>query len=70
MEQELFTPVTRDKAIETTISNLVQAGILLPGQVSSYMGKISKLDNYQLAEQLCASRLLLDSYYETCKSKN
>ena len=69
---ELFTPRVRDRAIETTISNLVMAGLVEPEEVASYMRNLTKLSNNYLAEQMVASRLLLDKYYErnTTERKN
>lgn len=60
----LFSLATRDKAIETTCSNLVMAGLLLPSEVTTYMSTLHSYNDSQLAEALIESRLLLDNYYE------
>lgn len=67
---ELFSPQIRNSAIETTCSNLIMAGLLQPLEVARYMTHLTRMDNLHLAEQLCASRLLLDTYYETCFAVN
>jgi len=64
MKPELFNPKVRDKAIETACSNLLMSGVLLPEDIAGYMSQITGLNNYDLAEQLVATRLLLDNYYE------
>ena len=67
--QEIFSPRVRDKAIHTTCSNLIMAGILLPSDVAGYMADITHLDNWQLAEQLIASRQLYDNNLEQCANQ-
>ena len=61
---ELFSLATRDKAIETTCSNLIMAGLLLPPEVATYMSTLHSYNDSQLALALVESRLQLDSYYE------
>jgi len=64
----LFTPTIRDRAIETTISNLIMAGLLERKEVPKYMACIAKYTDTELGEVLVESRLLLDGYYErTCR---
>jgi len=63
-DEQIFQPAIRDRAIETTCANLLISGVLLPEEISRYMSQITSLNDYELAEQLCASRLLLDNYYE------
>jgi len=72
MRQQLFTsPRVRDKAIETTCSNLVMAGgILTPQEVSSFMTELTGYTDVQLGIALIESRLLLDEYLEKCWSRN
>ena len=64
---KLFSPLVRDRAIDTTCSNLIMAGILPPEELSGYMANLTRLNDYELAEQLCASRILLDKYLETAR---
>lgn len=61
---QLFNPQVRDRAIETTCSNLVMAELLEWHEVYDYMIRLARMNNIELAEQLCVSRLLLDNYYE------
>ena len=61
---ELSSLTTRDKAIETTCSNLIMAGLLLPSEVASYMSTLHSYNDSQLAGGLAESRLQLDNYYE------
>ena len=64
-QQRLFNnPETHDRAIETTISNLLMAGVLRPCEVSACMMGLTRLDDLALATHLVASRLKLDDYYE------
>jgi len=70
MKQTLFSATVRDSAIETTVSNLVMAGYLLPGEEAKLMGKLTRMNDFELAEQLCASRLLLDQHLEICWNLN
>ena len=63
-DEQIFQPAIRDRAIETTCANLLISGVLLPEEISRYMSQITSLNNSELAEQLCASRLLLHKYYE------
>ena len=67
---QLFPPQVRDKAIETTCSNLVMSGELLPQEVGDYMTMLTGLDNLALARQLLASRLDYDHYLANRWSKN
>jgi len=69
MSRELFTTTIRNAAIETTCSNLVIVGVLLKQEVATYTIKLTSMNDYELAEQLCYSRLLLDNYYESMASK-
>ncbi len=64
MKQQLLNPTVHDKAIETTCRNLALAGLLLQPEVAGYMLKLTGMDDYDLADELITSRLLLDSYYE------
>ena len=61
---KLFEPRIRDKAIETTCSNSIMAGMLKPQDVSKYMAYVSALSDARLAEQLIASHQLLEEYYK------
>ena len=63
-DELIFQPAIRDRAIETTCANLLISGVLLPKEIPHYMSQITSLNNRELAEQLCASRLLLHKYYE------
>lgn len=58
----MFTP-TRDRLIDTTISNLVMAGILLTPEVAKYMAHLGTLTDDELARQLVGSKRLLDRHY-------
>lgn len=60
----LFSLATRDKAIETTCSNRIMAGLLLPPEVATYMSTLHSYNDNQLALVLVESRLQLDNYYE------
>lgn len=66
--KEIFSPQVRGKAITTTCSNFIMAGLLQPSQVASYMTQLASMNNYQLAEQMVTSRLFLDNYLETTTS--
>ena len=66
----LFTPTVRDQAIETTCSNLIMAGLLLPKEVAGFMCQVTSYADLELAEILCHSRLLLDNYLEHCWNLN
>jgi len=59
---QLFQPKVRDQAIETICSNLIMAGLLFPCEVAKYMKSLCVLNNLQLAEELCESRLALDRH--------
>ena len=62
---KLFEPQVRDRAIETTYSNLAMAGgILLPKEVAGFMTELTSYTDEQLGIALRESRLLLDNYYE------
>jgi len=61
---KLFEPRIRDRAIETTCSNSIMAGMLKPQDVSKYMAYVSALSDARLAEQLIASHQLLEEYYK------
>jgi len=69
---KLFTrPQVRDKAIETTCSNLIMAGgILTPAEVAGFMTQLTGYTDVQLGIALIESRNLLDNYLENCQSKN
>jgi len=54
----------RDRTIDSTISNLVMAGALLPPEVARYMARLGTLNDNELAKQLLSSRQLLDGHYE------
>jgi len=70
MDKTLFMAIVRDSAIETTVSNLLMAGLLLPGEEAMFMGRLTRMNDLELTEQLRASRLLLDHYLENHWSKN
>ena len=61
----IFSPTVRDIAIETTCSNLIQAGLLQLRATPRYMTVLTQCDDDELALILDKSRLLLDSYYES-----
>jgi len=54
----------RDRTIDSTISNLVMAGALLPPEVARYMARLGTLNDNELARQLLSSRQLLDVHYK------
>jgi len=54
----------RDDAIDTTSSNLLLSGTLLPEDVGKYLEYITSLDDLDVAKQLLGSRSLLDLYLE------
>ncbi|KKK57598.1 hypothetical protein LCGC14_3052860 [marine sediment metagenome] len=54
--QRLFDPKSRDKAIDTTCSYLVMAGLLLPDEVTYYMSVLTGYDDERLARVLLESR--------------
>ena len=60
----MFTAKMKDKAVETTCSNLVMSGDLLPEAVGRYMTYISKLSDTMLAQELINSKVLLRNYYK------
>jgi len=64
MTQKLFEPKNRDRAVETTCSNLVMTGVLLPSEVGNYMSRLVGMNDLELAETLCYSRLLWDKHLE------
>ena len=66
----LFSPTVRDQAIETTCSNLMMAGLLLPQEVAKYMRQIVVYNDSELAEVLCESRFLYDQHLESYWSMN
>jgi len=69
--KQLFTPQSRDKAIETTCCNLVMAGLLLHGEESKFMADtIIGYTDAELTEILCRSKRLLAKYLEQCWSLN
>ena len=70
MDETLFTATVRDRAIETTCSNLVMCGELLPDEVGDYMARLTGLSNLDLARQLLVSRMDYDHYLENQWSKN
>jgi len=67
---KLFRPKVRDRAIETTCSNLMMVGLLLPCEVSRYMSVLSSYADSQLAEVLVESRMLYDGALEGNASRN
>jgi len=70
MDKTLFMAIVRDSAIEVTVSNLIEAGLLLPGEEAMFMGRLTRMNDLELTEQLRASRLLLNHYLENRWSKN
>ena len=54
----------RDRTIDSTTSNLVMAGALLPPEVAKYIAHLGTLNDNELARQLLSSRQLLDGHYE------
>lgn len=58
------TPQLKDRAVETTCSNLIIAGILLPPEVPKYMGYVAKMNDNDLVMEFVNSRLLMDEYYQ------
>ena len=55
-EQQLFaSPLVRDRAIETTCSNLVMAGGLLPQEVAGFMTELTGYTDVQLGIALIES---------------
>jgi len=60
----MFSTPTRDRTIESTISNLVMTGALLPPEVARYMARLGTLNDNELARQLLSSRQLLDVHYK------
>jgi len=64
MAQKLFDPKVRDRAIETTCSNLIMAGVLLPSEVGKYMSQLAGVNDIELTQQLVASRLLWNKHLE------
>ena len=63
--QQIFSPKLKDKAIETTCSNLIMAELLLPGEVAKFMADATKHTDSEIAEILIESRLLYEKYLET-----
>lgn len=61
---QIFEPKVRDRAIETTCSNLIMAGLLKPCEVAGYLAILHSYNNSQLAKVLCCSRALLDGHLE------
>ena len=61
---KLFEPKVRDRAIETTCSNLIMARQLRPepGEVAMYMAAISKYSDSELAQVLVGSHILYDEH--------
>ena len=70
MDETLFIAIVRDSAIDATVSNLIMAGLLLPGEEAMFMGRLTRMNDLELTEQLRASRLLLNHYLENRWSKN
>jgi len=64
MAQKLFDPRVRDRAIETTCSNLIMAGVLLPSEAGKYMSRLTRMNDIELAQTLLRSRLLWDNHLE------
>jgi len=48
----------RDNAIDSIVSNLIMAGLLLPEEVGRYMVQLGWYDDIAIASQLCESRNL------------
>jgi len=67
---KLFRPKVRDRAVETTCSNLMMAGLLLPCEVAKYVSVLSNYTDSQLAEVLVTSRMLYDGALEGNASRN
>ena len=67
---KLFQPKVRDRAVETTCSNLIMAGLLLPCEVAKYMSVIGRYTGSQLAEVLVTSRMLYDAALESNAAGN
>ena len=68
--QQIFSPKLKDKAIETTCSNLIMAGLLLPGEMAKFMADATKYTDSEIAEILIESRLLYEKYLETSWNVN
>ena len=66
----IFEPEVRDRAIETTCSNLVMARQLEPTEVFNYMAMLRRLEGYELAKALVYSRALLDIHLRNDWSLN
>ena len=60
----MFTAKMKDKAVETTCSNLVMAGLLMPAKVAKYMCDIGRITDTGLALELINSKMLLRNYYK------
>lgn len=56
--------IVRSTWIETTVSNLIIAGILRPDEVAGYMARLCTFGNNRLARELAQSWLILQNHYE------
>lgn len=67
MEQQLFTPDLRNKAIVAVVAYEIFAHTLAPSRwdVSRRVVGLTTLDDRALACALCDSWLEMDEYYET-----
>lgn len=63
---KLFSGLQRDRAIDTTISNLIKTGVLLPAEVANFMRQLTGYTDIQLGIALIESHLSLEHYEENC----
>uniref|UniRef100_A0A6M3KYG8 Uncharacterized protein n=1 Tax=viral metagenome TaxID=1070528 RepID=A0A6M3KYG8_9ZZZZ len=60
----ILTPNQKDKAIETTCSNLVIAELLTPQELTSYMEELTGETNEVILSTLIFSHMAREEYYQ------
>lgn len=60
--------LTREKAIQTTINNLIQAQILLPNETDKYRDKLTSYSDNELLTTMVESHMLREEYFEREKA--
>ena len=56
--------LVRDRTIDTILSNMLMANLILPRNIPEHMKLLQHTDDITLALILIESRLALDKYYE------
>lgn len=58
-------PMTKGQVINTTLNNLIEAGVLLTNETNRYRRVLESYDNLQLVKCLLYSHCLKELQYDT-----